>query len=109
MSKVFPNTLKVADGIQKSLVDLIESKIEIQRGVLDLARIVNENLKRKISGFPEAIQRERDAEAAKLASENNKRTVQTVSRTTTSSQRNPAPKSTTSGKEATQEPSSKPS
>ena len=71
MSKVFPNTLQVADGIQKSLLDLIESKIEVQRGVLDLARIVNDNLKKKISSFPEAIKREKDAEAAKLASQAN--------------------------------------
>ena len=43
----------------------------MQRGVLDLARIVNDNLKKKISSFPEAIKREKDAEAAKLASQAN--------------------------------------
>ena len=69
-----------------------------------MSKIVNENLRKKISSFPEAIQKERDAEAARLASQDTKRTVQAVSRTTTSSQRPAAPK-----KEVTQEPSSKPS
>jgi len=45
----------------------------MQRGVIDLAKIVNDNLKKKISSFPDAIKREKDAEAAaaKLESQKN--------------------------------------
>jgi len=84
----------------------------MQRGVIDLAKIVNDNLKKKISSFPDAIKREKDAEAAaaKLESQKNYRTERTVSSkpATKESSSRPAARTSAPAKDSKEDSSSKP-
>lgn len=54
VSVVFPNSFMIADAIQKKLQGLVDCKEEVKQDLWTLASGCNENLKKKISKFPES-------------------------------------------------------